>query len=119
MISTTACDLASSRRSRWFSARSRPGSFLPAGGSPGPVRPPGRRRPGIERVASRRPFPDLRLIQAIPPQHRGLLPVRRRLILRDHPRPELRGKRPADRTRRRIGHPAVRAVRSISGTLKG
>src|SRR4051812_30211054 len=29
MISTTACDLANSRASRWFSARSRPGSSVP------------------------------------------------------------------------------------------
>lgn len=67
-----------------------------------PVRPTRCRRSARQCVTGDGPFPDLGLVQALPPQHRGLLPVRGCLVLCDHPRPILRGKRAADRTRRRI-----------------
>jgi hypothetical protein len=49
------------------------------------------------------------LIQTLPPQHRGLLPVRCSRVLRDHPGPVLRRERPAHRLRRRIDRPRIMA----------
>ncbi len=68
---------------------------------------PSLRIPGIG------PFSDLRLIQTLPPQHSGLLPVWCRRVLRDHPGPVVGRERPADRPRRRIHRPNIR-VRTSS-----
>lgn len=114
-ISTTACEVASSRVIRWFSARSRSGSSFP----PAPLARCALRG-GIapnQRVASDRPLPDLGPVQALTPPHRRLAAVRRRRILGDHPGPIRRSKRAAHRTRRRIGHCVYRADHQmVTGT---
>ncbi len=63
-----------------------------------------RAKRGRRRVTGRGPLPDLRLIQALPPQHPALLPTRGRLVLRDHPSLISRGEGPTNRARSRIHH---------------
>jgi hypothetical protein len=100
MISTTACDLASSRVNRWFSARNRPGSSAPRTLARCARR--GAVAPRFTPSRANRPLPDLGLVQALTTQHRSLTAMRRSLILRDHPGPVGRGERATDRTGRRI-----------------
>ena len=54
------------------------------------------------RVPFGTPLPDLRLIQAFPAQDSGLLTVRRRLVLGDHPMPVLGREGPPNRLGRRV-----------------
>ena len=54
-----------------------------------------------------RPRPSTDSNRYLPPQHRGLLPVRCSRVLRDHPGPVLRRERPAHRLRRRIDRPRI------------
>jgi len=112
MISTTACEVASSRASRWFSARNRAGSSFPPT-DPWATRC-GRRGAAVSpRLTASRPcpLPDLGLVQALAAQHRSL-------VLGDHPGPVRRGERAPDRTGRRIHRLCRTGPRMVTGTGK-
>ncbi len=82
MIDNAAWVWASFAFSRGFSARNRSVSVLPASpAAAADVFPDRFADPATRRCRGLCPFPDVGMEQALPPQDRGLLAVRGRLVL--------------------------------------